>query len=93
MTLADEGNIDGALNVCRNMRLDPGLAKLAHTKRAIVNLLIVMLNDPEGFDRTKFAERAIKLAENNLNDQHEMTIRMEEQATQLMLQFQAKKLV
>lgn len=52
-----------------------------------------MLNDPEGFDRIKFAEGAIKLTKGHQIDQQEMIIRMEEHATQLMLQFQHKKLV
>ena len=93
MALVDEGNIDGALDACRNMRLEPDIGRLGHTKRAIVNFLVLMLNDPEGFDRTKFAEGAIKLTKGYQKDQQEMIIRMEEQATQLMLQFQHKKLV
>lgn len=90
--MVEEGNVDGALDICGNMRLDPDLGWPGYTERAIVNLFIIRLNDPEGFDITKFAEEALKLAEDKNGDHHEMIARMEEQASQLTLELQLKKL-
>jgi hypothetical protein len=92
LTLIEEGNVDGALESCDNMRLSPDLGWLGHTERAIVNLLIIKLNDPEGFDSTKFAEEALKLVEDKQGDYLGIFAHMEEQASQLILEFRIKKI-
>lgn len=93
MALIDEGDIDGALDLCADMHLESDTAQSRQIKRQIVNILIVMLHTPQEFDQQIFAEGAVQQMKSNTNNEHELNDLMEEEeATELMLQLQQKKL-